>query len=176
MTIGKKGLTGLSPVDYIRMGWAMLRYRLTMDDAVKLYGKYIGNWGGEATVWRFDAVKDGQVMTSVTRCPSAKLHLEAKVSTTKLTEGDTYDMTAVRIRILDENNNVASYAQLPVRFFTSGPVELIGPDVAVAEGGMCGTYLRTVGKSGQAMLTVCTDQTVPVEIPFAVEKKEEHLQ
>ena len=171
VTIGKKGLTGLSPIDYIRMGWAMLRYKLTMDDAVTLYGKYIGNWGGEATVWRFDAIVDGNMVASVTRCPSAKLHLEVKVSHTELFEGDTYDMTAVRIRILDEYGNVASYAQLPVRFFTSGPIELAGPDVAVAEGGMCGVYLRTAGKAGQATLTICTDQTEPVEISFTIIQK-----
>ena len=58
-------------------------------DGVALYGKYVGNWGGEATRWRFDAVQDGNVVRSVTLCPSAKLHLEVKVSRTALREKDT---------------------------------------------------------------------------------------
>ena len=168
VAIGKKGLTGLSPADYARMAWAMLRYKLSMDDAVKLYGKYIGNWGGEATVWRFDAMDSGEVVASVTRCPSAKLHLDIKTSHTILNEGDTYDIAAVRIRILDEYGNAAPYAQLPVRLAIEGAAELVGPDVVTAEGGMCGTYIRTIGKTGDAVLTVSTAQSVPVSVNFTI--------
>ncbi len=85
----------------------MLRYKMSFADGVALYGKYVGNWGGEATRWRFDAVQDGNVVRSVTLCPSAKLHLEVKVSRTTLREQDTYDMAAVRVRILDENGTPA---------------------------------------------------------------------
>jgi beta-galactosidase len=168
VAIGKKGLAGLSPVDYVRMAWAMLRYKLTMDDAVKLYGKYIGNWGGEATVWRFDAVEMGHVVASVTCCPSATLHLEVTASHTALTEGDTYDMAAIRIRILDEQGNVASYAQLPIQLDIQGAAQLVGPQIVTAEGGMCGTYIRSVGVPGDAVLTVTTTQTAPVELKFHI--------
>ena len=168
VAIGKKGLAGLSPVDYTRMAWAMVRYKLTMDDAVKLYGKYIGNWGGEATVWRFDAMECGEVVASVTCCPSAKLHLEVRASHTVLTEGDTYDMAAVRIRVLDEFGNVAPYAQLPIKLTLEGAAELVGPDIVTAEGGMCGTYIRTTGIPGQAVLTVSTAQTEPMTLHFHI--------
>ena len=169
VAIGKKGLAGLSPADYVRMAWAMMRYKLTMDDAVKLYGKYIGNWGGEATVWRFDAMECGEVVASVTCCPSAKLQLEVKASHTVLTEGNTYDMAAVRIRILDEFGNIAPYAQLSVKFTLTGVAELVGPDTVTAEGGMCGTYIRTIGTSGHATLTVSTGQTEPISLEFTIQ-------
>ena len=87
----------------------------------------MGNWGGEATRWRFDAVQDGNVVRSVTLCPSAKLHLEVKVSRTTLREQDTYDMAAVRVRILDENGAPAPYAQFPVQFTVDGSAALVGP-------------------------------------------------
>ena len=133
-----------------------------------LYGKYVGNWGGEATVWRFDAVKDGKVVKSVTCCPSAALHLEAIPSHTELREGNTYDMAAVRITVRDEFGNVAPYAQLPIRLKLEGAAELIGPDVVVAEGGMTGTYIRTTGISGTAKLTVSCDSMEPVILEFQV--------
>ena len=128
----------------------------------------MGNWGGEATVWRFDAIKDGKVVKSVTCCPSAKLHLEVTSSHTELREGDTYDMAAVRIRILDEFGNVAPYAQLPIRLKLEGAAQLIGPDVIVAEGGMTGTYIRTTGISGTAKLTVSCEGMETVTAEFAV--------
>lgn len=169
LSAGKHGLAGMPLTDKLRMAWAMVRYKLTMDDGVALYGKYVGNWGGEATVWRFDAICSGKVVASVTRCPSAKLHLEVKASRTALTEGDTYDMAAVHIRILDEFGNVAPYAQLPVKLTLEGDAELVGSDTVTAEGGMCGTYVRTVGIPGHAVLTVSTAQTVPVTLRFQID-------
>lgn len=169
LAVQKKGLTGLNPADMAKLGYAMVKYGLKYADAVALYGRYVGNWGGEATVWRMDAQKDGAVVASRTCCHSAKLHLEAVASHTGLSEGDTYDMAAVRIRILDEYGNLASYAQLPVQFQLEGAAELVGPTVAVAEGGMTGTYLKTVGRGGKAMLTITTAQTEPVTIDFTAD-------
>jgi len=162
------GLAGMPKADMARMAYAMVRYKMNFKDGVALYGKYVGNWGGAATVWRFDAVKDGAVVASVTCCPSAALHLEAVPSHTVLAEGATYDMAAVRIRVLDEFGNVAPYAQLPIRLTLEGAAELIGPDVVTAEGGMCGTYIRTTGAAGTAKLTVCADGLAPVMVEFEV--------
>ena len=153
-------------------GWKLVRYKMSFEDGVALYGKYVGNWGGEATRWRFDAVQDGNVVRSVTLCPSAKLHLEVKVSRTALREKDTYDMAAVRVRILDENGTPAPYAQFPVQFAVEGSAALVGPQTAVAEGGMTGTYLRTVGAAGEAVLTVSAPQTQPVVLRFTIEKED----
>ena len=168
LSAGKHGLAGMPLMDKLRMAWAMVRYKLTMADGVALYGKYIGNWGGQATVWRFDAIEEDKVVASVTRCPSAKLRLEVKVSHTALTERHTYDMAAVRVRILDEFGNLAPYAQLPVHFALEGPAELVGPDTATAEGGMCGTFVRSTGTPGQARLTVRTEQTAAVTVELSI--------
>ena len=172
LAAGKYGLAGLPLAYKVKFGWCMLRYKMAFKDGVALYGKYVGNWGGEATRWRFDAVQDGNVVRSVTLCPSAKLHLEVKVSRTVLREKDTYDMAAVRVRILDENGTPAPYAQFPVQFAVEGSAALVGPQTAVAEGGMTGTYLRTVGTAGEAALTVSAPQTQPVVLRFTIEKED----
>jgi beta-galactosidase len=78
-------------------------------------------------------------------------------------------MAAIRIRVLDEYGNIASYAQLPVKFRLEGAAELVGPDVATAEGGMCGTYIRTIGQSGTAKLTLTAEGIAPVTIDFTVQ-------
>ena len=170
LAIQTHGLANLTPADMAKMGYAMMKYGMKYEDAVALYGKYVGNWGGAATVWRLDGEKDGQVVSSYTCSPSAKLHLEVTPSHTNLTEGNTYDMAAVRIRILDENGNIAPYAQLPVIFTLEGEAELVGPSVATAEGGMTGTYIKTTGKAGSAKLTITTSQTEPVTVDFSCEK------
>ena len=172
LAAGKYGLPGL-PLRYkLKLGWCMLRYKMSFEDGVALYGKYVGNWGGEATRWRFDAVQDGTVVKSVTLCPARKLHLDVRLSSTCLREGDTYDMAAVRVRVLDENGNIAPYAQLPLHFDVEGDAELVGPQTAVAEGGMSGAYLRTLGRAGKAVLTVSAPQTTPVTVELKIEKEE----
>lgn len=166
------GLANLPVSARTKMAWCMTRYGLKLRDGVELYNKYVANWGGESTTWRFDGSKDGRVVTSVTCCPSAKLSLEVKASHTALNEGASYDMAAVRVRILDGNGNPAPYAQLPVAFTLAGDLELVGPAVATAEGGMCGTYVRTLGRAGAAALTVHTEQTQDVTLHFTVDAGE----
>ncbi|MBQ3193016.1 MAG: glycoside hydrolase family 2 protein [Oscillospiraceae bacterium] len=168
LTIQRKGLANMAPADIAKMGYAMVKYGLKYEDAVALYGKYIGNWGGEATVWRLIAVKNGEVIATHTCKPSARLHLEVMPSHVHLKEGNTYDMASVRVRIVDENGNVAPYAQLPVQFTLEGDAQLVGPAVVTAEGGMTGTYLKTTGKSGEAKLTIHTDQTEDVTLLFKI--------
>ena len=77
-------------------------------------------------------------------------------------------MAAVRIRVLDDYGNIAPYAQLPVRLKLEGAAQIVGPDVVTAEGGMCGTFIRTVGESGTAKLTVSVDGLTPTTIEFTV--------
>ena len=139
LSAGKYGMANLPKVDWMRFGYAMVRYKMSFDEGANLYKKYIGNWGGEATVWRFDAIKDGEIVSSVTCCPSAKLHLEAFPSRTVLTEGATYDMASIRIRVVDEFGNIAPYAQLPIKVNVEGAAELVSPNVVVSE--VCAVHL-----------------------------------
>ncbi len=171
LAAGKYGIAGL-PLSYkLKLGWCMMRYKLTFSDGVALYSKYVGNWGGKATRWRFDGVKNGEVVKSVTLSPSAELHLDVRVSSTKLKEIDTYDMAAVRVRILDENGNTAPYAQLALHFSVEGDASLVGPEMAVAEGGMTGCYIKTVGKEGKARVMISGPQVETVTIEFDIEKE-----
>ena len=159
----------MAPTDIAKMGYAMVKYGLKYEDAVALYGKYIGNWGGEATVWRVDAVTGGKVVASKTYCPNTALRLEVTPSSAELHEKDSYDVAAVRIRVVDANGNTASYAQIPVKLALEGEAELVGPDLLAAEGGMCGTYIRTTGQRGKAKLTISTPQTEAVSITFTIQ-------
>ncbi len=165
---GRHGLNNLPVKDRAKMALAMSRYGFTMEQGVALFGKYVGNWGGEATRWRFVGKKKGKVIASQTKSPGSRLHLEVKVSRTELREGDRYDMAAVRIRVLDENGNLTPYAQLPVTLKAEGAVALAGPALCTAEGGSTGCYVKTLGCAGEGSLTLETAQTEPVTVKFRV--------
>ena len=169
LSAGKFGMANLPKVDWLRFGYAMVRYKMSFDEGANLYKKYIGNWGGEATAWRFDAIKDGEVVSSVTCCPSAKLRLEAIPSKTSLEESATYDMASIRIRVIDEFGNIAPYALLPVSVNVEGVAELVSPNVVVSEGGMCGAFIRTIGETGLASVTISADGLDSVTLNFRVD-------
>lgn len=154
LAVAKFGPSSLPPKILAKFARLMLLKGFKFSDGVELYGKYIGNWGGEATKWRFDAVKGGKLICSVTRSPGQRVHLEVSTSKTQLCEGDTYDAAAVRIRAVDEHGNLAPYWQEPVILKCSGPVMLIGPEIISLKGGSGGCYVKTCGSSGSAELCV----------------------
>ena len=164
----KYGMDAL-PLKYkLKMARCMLFHHLKYEDGVRLYGKYIGNWGDSVKEWRFVAKKNGAVVAERTLVPSNKLHVEAKISSHTLREGDIYDMAALRMRVLDGHGNLASYAQLAAKLTVEGAAELIGSDTVTLEGGMGGAFIKTVGKKGAARITVTTAQTEPVIIDLNV--------
>lgn len=172
VSAGKYGLS-MPAADKAKLAWAMVRYKMKFTDGMALYGKYVGNWGGEATRWRFEARTGGKTVASVTRASGSRLRMEIKVSQTALREGDTYDAAAVRVRILDEYGTPAVYAQLPIRFALAGDAAFIGPDIVTAEGGMCGTYVRTIGKDGEARLRISAHGLPDEEIRFTIRSTNE---
>ena len=154
LAVAKFGPSSLPPKILAKFARLMLLKGFKFSDGVELYGKYIGNWGGEATKWRFDAVKGRKLTCSVTRSPGQRVHLEVSTSKTQLCEGDTYDAAAVRIRAVDEHGNLAPYWQEPVILKCSGPIMLIGPEIISLKGGSGGCYVKTCGSSGSAELCV----------------------
>ena len=86
--------------------------------------------------------------------PGQQVQLDISVSSTHLTEGDTYDAAAVRIRALDGHGNPAVYWQEPIALRCDEGLEIIGPHVISLKGGSGGTYVKTRGVAGKARLYV----------------------
>ena len=149
----------------------IFQYKLSYSDGVTLFGKYVSGWGSDSITWRFDAIKNGKVVKSIIKRPSTKLHLSYQVSRTSLVEGSCYDMSAIRIQVKDEYHNLASYAQLPLNLITTGPIEIVGPNTVVTEGGMTGTYIKTTGEEGDAVLTISTPDCSAITIHFTISKE-----
>ncbi len=147
---------------------AVMKYKMKYQDMVDLYTKYIGNWGESATSYRFEAIKNGEVVKTVVKEPMRKASIEAKVSHTKLHEGNTYDVAAIRIRAIDENANLLPFYQEAIKVETEGPIAIIGDDVLSMKGGMGGLYIKTIGEKGKAKVRLVNPQCETVEIDFEI--------
>lgn len=146
----------------------LLIYHIDFAEVTRLYTKYIGDWGGTATVYRFDAIKDGKVVKSVTKEPVREIRLEAEADHTILTEQHSYDVALVRIRAVDDHGNVLPFYQEPVRLITEGDISIIGPETIALQGGMGGTYVKSLGRSGQGALLLQLLTAGEVRIPFQI--------
>lgn len=146
----------------------LLIYHIDFAEVTRLYTKYIGDWGGTATVYRFDAIKDGKVVKSVTKEPVREIRLEAEADHTILTEQHSYDAALVRIRAVDDHGNVLPFYQEPVRLIAEGDISIIGPDTIALQGGMGGTYVKSLGRSGQGTLLLQSQTAGEVRIPFQI--------
>lgn len=158
--VAQSGPSALPPGILLTFAKLMLFKGFKFSDGVELYGKYVGNWGGEATKWRFDAIKNGSVVKSVTRSPGQRVHLEVTVSSNQLTENGSYDAAAVRIRAVDEYGNLAPYWQEPIALKCSEGLEIIGPEIISLKGGSGGTYVKSCGKTCRAVLSIGGIDTV----------------
>lgn len=146
----------------------LLIYHIDFAEVTRLYTKYIGDWGGTATIYRFDAIKDGKVVKSVTKEPVREIRLEAEADHTILTEQHSYDVALVRIRAVDDHGNVLPFYQEPVRLIAEGDISIIGPDTIALQGGMGGTYVKSTGRSGQGALLLQSLTAGEVRIPFQI--------
>ncbi len=169
--IARYGMNNL-PLDIkLKLGEAMTVYHMTFEQAYALYGKYVGNWGDKATTFRFEAIKDGEIVKTVTKSTSGKLNLEVSCDHTELREGDTYDVAAVRVRVCDEYGNVQPFFNAQLKAELSGPIELAGPKYILINGGMGGCYIRTTGEKKAASLKI----SLPEEYSYLEESSRQLL-
>lgn len=166
------GASGLPTRTKLAAALLMATKRFTAEDATRLYNTWMASWGAESVLWRFDALKGGVVVDSVERGPARGLRLEARVDSTRLEDGDTWDLASVRIRALDEHGAPRVYAHRVVRLSLSGDAELVGPAQIPLIGGACGTYVKTLGRAGSARLSIDCEGAEPITIDFQIACKE----
>ena len=163
-TVKELGTANLQMKTILTFAKLMLTKGFKIDDGYRLYSKYVSNWGGEATKWRFDAIKNGEAAVKIIKQSGSPVHLEFKTSHTTLTEESTYDVASIRIRALDAFGNAAIYYQEPIMLKAEGDIEIIGPQIISLKGGCGGTYIRTTAKNGSGRLLINGE-----EIEFTIE-------
>jgi beta-galactosidase len=67
----------------------------------------------------------------------------------------------MRIRVVDENENLLPFYNEPLTVTVDGPAEVIGPKVQCLRGGMTGVYLKSTGETGKIRITLQTEHTSP---------------
>ena len=101
----RRDALSLSPLSRARL----LSLRLSWNDLLRMYYKYIGVLGSPSSVYRFEAVWHGRTVRTVVREPVQSVRLECTVYNPLLTDGPTWDCAAVSLRAIDQNGNFLPY-------------------------------------------------------------------
>ena len=141
---------------------------LRPSDAVPLFQKYIGDWGGEAKTYRFEALRRGEVVKTIVKTAVNSVYLTTEVSSHLLKEGITYDVAEIRVAACDEYGNVLTLFAEPVEITVEGPLKVIGPSIVPLRGGMTGIYVRSAGESGEGVIGLKTAGGIKTEVSFTV--------
>ena len=136
---------------YLRL---MLFNHVNYQKGYELYGKYIGNWGSKEIVYTFEAIRNNKIFKTINLSKARKLHLEYKISSTKLIHKNMYDVSLIRISPLDKNNNILPYYNEPFEISVLGGIDLIGPSIVSFKGGYSGVYVKTNGKGNIGKLDI----------------------
>lgn len=142
----------------LKMGLVLFKNKLSIDQAAKLYEKYVGKWGLESLTYRFEGYKAGQCVIQKDVGPTAQTSIDVVVEDTVLNETETYDVTKVSVKHLDGHDRVCSYSDEIITLSIEGPLECIGPVSRVLRGGTTAFYVKTVGELGDATLKISTER------------------
>lgn len=153
----------------------MAFHKVSMGEVLRLYGTYVALWGAKQTEYRFEAIKDGKVVKEILKTAVTEGRLKAvvgaghtectvreageeKITVYRLNaggNGEAPDMESIRLSMIDQNGNRMAYCNEAVKLSAEGEIKIVGPDVAVLRGGMGGTYIKTTGRKGEGILTLC---------------------
>ena len=140
----------------LKMLFFLKRNKLSIDQAAKFYEKYVGKWGLESVSYRFEAIKNGEVVEKRTVGSTHDHKLLVEIDDTELFETDTYQTTRIVLKHVNMNNNIMTYSSEVVSITLEGPLEIIGPKHIHLRGGSTAFYVKTIQKKGLAHLKLST--------------------
>lgn len=150
------GMADLPRKAYLIAAKLVIKYHMKPESAVTYFQKYVGDWGGEATNYRFEAVKNGEIVKKLNIEAVNDIYLNVNADHTNLKEDKSYDVALVRINVTDKFGNILRFYNDVVKLKVEGDIEIIGPDAIALNGGMGGTFVKTNKKIGSGKLFIET--------------------
>lgn len=127
----------------------MMKHHLKIMDLVNIYTKYINSWGQEASTFKFEGIKNKEVVITKTISAQLEGQLSAISSKQTLHEEESYDVAKIDISMLDKFGNICVYSSEAINVETSGPLEIYGPHLVSLKGGATSIFVKTKHELGE---------------------------
>ncbi|MEZ4508448.1 MAG: hypothetical protein R2912_01055 [Eubacteriales bacterium] len=128
------------------MGYIMLKYRYSYQDAADLFVRYVAIWGTESAGFRFEGYIGDRLAATVQRGMTHETKLKVTPQTLTLIERDTYDVCRITVEHIDQFGALMPYSNEAVRITVSGAGERIGPELLPLTGGSAAFWVKSTGE------------------------------
>lgn len=153
-------------------GLVLAKNKMRISDIIDLYGQYVTTWGSKQNAFKFVGYIDGKEVAQTTKSCVRSVHYEINADKELLIEDQTYDCTRISIKALSDVGNVLPYSNDVINISVDGPVEIIGPKQISLIGGMRAAWVKTIGKSGDAVITFSNkERNIAEKIKISVKKE-----
>ncbi|MFU8786274.1 MAG: glycoside hydrolase family 2 protein [Candidatus Izemoplasmataceae bacterium] len=137
----------------LQMAYILFKYKLKFEDAVRLYTRYIGGWGEAAKVYRFEGIKDDQIVCTELKGYNDEYSIVSSVNTNTLKIEETYDVAKITVELKNALGERAFYANEVIELKVSEQLEIIGPKTIALQGGIQTFWVKTK-KNGKATIQI----------------------
>ena len=169
MAIAKYGMD--MPLKYkVKVPFIMIKNKLSFNQGTELFSKYVGDWGGKRTVYKFEGYTNGQLVKTVIKGSVTKAKIKAEIDNKELIIGNTYDATRIVVKAVSEDDNLLPFANDVIEVKTEGPIKIIGEAHLALIGGVRGIYIKTAGEVGKAKVVVGNKKLGYEEININIKK------
>ncbi len=148
------------PLKYkLQILYLLKKYKMTYDDGVKMFYKYLSGWGTKTVGYRFDGYLDNALKISVTKENNTEFHYTLTSKRDELKIEETYDVERFVLSKVNQHQELIPYAMDAFTIEVSEHLELIGPNQISLMGGTVGFWVKTKSQ-GRASVTVKTNDGV----------------
>ncbi len=142
--------------DKIIFGYMLLKYKLTYQDAVRLYVEYVGGWGDTNKNYTFKGYINNKLIKSIEKGIDDHYHLLVIPDNQTLYHQNTYDVTRITVEMINNIKERAFYSNQTFTIETKGHIKLIGPSTRTLQGGIESFWIRSL-KEGQGTVIIKSD-------------------
>ncbi len=123
--------------------YLLKKYKMTFDEGVKMFFRYISGWGSQGMSYRFDGYQEGKLVQSIVKTNTEYTDFNIQTDDHTLQIQETYDVKRYVIRKVNQVGELLPYASDVITISTEGSIEVIGPQHLALQGGAIGFWVKT---------------------------------
>ncbi|MBN2299980.1 MAG: glycoside hydrolase family 2 protein [Acholeplasmataceae bacterium] len=148
----------------LKILYLLKKYKMSYDEGVKMFYRYMSGWGTEKMSYRFEGYQNNQLMKTVFKENNETFEYVLDVIKKELKIEDTYDVSRCVISKVNQHQELVQYSFDPITIKVSGAVELIGPNQVSLQGGTLGFWVKTKSKGKGKIEIHVNEQTISKEV------------
>jgi beta-galactosidase len=144
------------PLSYkLKMLFLLKKYKMSFDDGVKMFFRYISGWGTADMSYRFEGFLGDRLVKTVIKGNNNAFSYTIAPSKEYLKIEETYDVIRFEIKKVNQHQELIHYAFDAISITVSKHVELIGPKMISLEGGATAFWVKSKEKGkGEILIQI----------------------